>query len=160
VSRSYAGKICSEDISQAIFVDIFENPNSYRRAARSGALLFSAYKRAGIRHAQSEKFRYLHFSDNYMYSSEELQTILPEYFQALVEITELEESKIGFSDLMIDFITLDEGCSSLTAAQKRVLAKRYYENENLSRTEQNHHTKAIKILTQAVNGALNNQMTI
>lgn len=158
VASRFPGKFDREDVAQAIYLDILKNTGGYENAAgKGGAVLFSAYKRAGFRYCQIEKNSYLHFSDQHMYSTEEIKKILPDYFRALGDVAEFEESRVGISNLVIDFMTLDVAFSHLRKSHKEVLAKRYYQEEPLTRSEQNAHSKAIRFLAGYVNESVYKQ---
>lgn len=154
VVNSYPGTFELDDVRQAIFIAILENPKAFINAKSKGeAVLFSAYKRAGFRYCQDETVRYVHYSDQWTYSSEEVKSLLPEYFRALGDPSELPEARIDTEKAVIRFADLDEAYGKLRPSHKRVLAKRYNDKETLTRTEQNTHSKAIKLLTRYVNYA-------
>ena len=80
VVKSYPGTFELDDVRQAIVVAILENPKAFLNAKSKGeAVLFAAYKRAGFRYCQDETVRYVHYSDQWVYSSEEVKSLLPEY---------------------------------------------------------------------------------
>lgn len=154
VVNSYPGTFELEDVRQAVFLAILENPKAFVNAQSKGeAVLFAAYKRAGFRYCQSETARYVHYSDQWTYSSEEVKSILPEYFRTLGDPAELPEARIDTEKAVIKFADLDEAYGKLRPSHKRVLAKRYNDKEPLTRSEQNTHSKAIKLLTHYVNYA-------
>jgi hypothetical protein len=155
VASRYPSKFLAEDVAQEIFLDISINSKGYQWASDRGkGLLFNAYKRAGFKFVMRERNRYLHFSDQYMYSSEEVKKLLAEYYRAVGDITELDEVKLDTGDVVISFLDLDSAFSTLRFSYKVVLAKRYHDDEPLTRSEQNTHSKAIKQLTQSINDAV------
>ena len=154
VVKSYPGTFELDDVRQAIVVAILENPKAFLNAKSKGeAVLFAAYKRAGFRYCQDETVRYVHYSDQWVYSSEEVKSLLPEYFKTLGDPSELPEARINTEKAAIKFADLDEAYGKLRPSHKRVLAKRYNDKENLTRSEQNTHSKAIKLLTHYINYA-------
>lgn len=154
VVKSYPGTFELDDVRQAVFLAILENPKAFVNAQTKGeAVLFAAYKRAGFRYCQGETARYVHYSDQWTYSSEEVKSILPEYFRTLGDPAELPEARIDTEKAVIKFADLDEAYGKLRPSHKRVLAKRYDDKEPLTRSEQNTHSKAIKLLTHYVNYA-------
>ena|SRR5690606_17800558 len=154
VVKSYPGTFELDDVRQAVFLAILENPKAFINAKEKGeAVLFAAYKRAGFRYCQGETARYVHYSDQWVYSSEEVKSILPEYFRTLGDPAELPEARIDTEKAVIKFADLDEAYGKLRPSHKRVLAKRYNDKEPLTRSEQNTHSKAIKLLTHYVNYA-------
>ncbi|MEV2279304.1 hypothetical protein AB0I72_27375 [Nocardiopsis sp. NPDC049922] len=160
VANRYPGRFHKEDVAQAIFLDLMERNKAFANAQdRGSAILFSAYKRSGHRYCQAELNRYIHFSDQHMYSSEDLKKILPDYFRSVGDVAKLEDASVGITGLVIDFLDLDCAFSALRKSHKAVLARKYYHEETLSRSEQNLHSKAIKLLTGYVNERKNRQMT-
>jgi len=154
VVKSYPGTFEVDDVRQAIVLAILENPKAFANAKEKGeAVLFAAYKRAGFRYCQDETVRYTNYSDQWVYSSEEVKVLLPEYFKALGDPSELPEARINTEKAAIKFADLDEAYGKLRPSHKRVLAKRYNDKENLTRSEQNTHSKAIKLLTHYINYA-------
>lgn len=154
VVKSYPRTFELDDVRQAIVLAILENPKAFANAKEKGeAVLFAAYKRAGFRYCQGETVRYVHYSDQWVYSSEEVKSLLPEYFRALGDPSELPEARINTEKAVIKFADLDEAYGRLRPSHKRVLAKRYNDKETLTRSEQNTHSKAIKLLTHYVNYA-------
>src|SRR5690606_27642925 len=152
VVKSYPGTFELDDVRQAIFIAIMENPKAFVNAKEKGeGVLFAAYKRAGFRYCQGETTRYVHYSDQWTYSSEEVKGLLPEYFRTLGDPAELPEAKINTEKAVIKFADLDEAYGRLRPSHKRVLTKRYNEKEPLTRSEQNTHSKAIKLLTHYIN---------
>lgn len=152
VVKSYPGTFELDDVRQAILLAIMENPKAFANAKSKGeAVLFAAYKRAGFRYCQGETVRYVHYSDQWTYSSEEVKSLLPEYFRTLGDPAELPEARINTEKAVIKFADLDEAYGRLRPSHKRVLAKRYNDKETLTRSEQNTHSKAIKLLTHYVN---------
>ncbi|OEV28667.1 hypothetical protein AN220_00565 [Streptomyces nanshensis] len=86
-----------------------------------------------------------------MYSTEEIKSLLAEYFRTVGEITELEDARVGIDGLVIPYMDLDSAFSLLRDTHKRVLAKKYHDEESLTRTEQSAHSRAIRLLTCYVN---------
>lgn len=154
VVKSYPRTFELDDVRQAIVLAILENPKAFANAKEKGeGVLFAAYKRAGFRYCQDETVRYVHFSDQWVYSSEEVKALLPEYFKTLGDPSELPEARINTEKAVIKFADLDEAYRKLRPSHKRVLAKRYNDKEHLTRSEQNTHSKAIKLLTHYINYA-------
>jgi len=154
VVNSYPGTFELDDVRQAVFLAILENPNAFANARSKGeAVLFAAYKRAGFRYCQDETARYVHYSDQWTYSSEDVKSLLPDYFRALADPSELPEARIDTEKAVIKFADLDEAYGKLRPSHKRVLAKRYDDKKTLTRSEQNTHSKAIKLLTHYINSS-------
>lgn len=152
VVKSYPGTFELEDVRQAIVLAILENPKAFVNAKEKGeGVLLAAYKRAGFRYCQGETARYVHYSDQWTYSSEEVKSLLPEYFRALGDPSELPEARINTEKAVIKFADLDEAYGRLRPSHKRVLAKRYNDKETLTRSEQNTHSKAIRLITHYIN---------
>ncbi|MFE0151340.1 hypothetical protein ACFWY5_29630 [Nonomuraea sp. NPDC059007] len=165
VAKSYR-KFEPDDIAGAILLDLVENPARYENLR--GSLLFWAMKRAGFRYCQDQSSRYLYYSDQYTYSSEEVKKLLRHYYSPEVwpngltqpdwlEYDDVDEFKNDLEEwaeqtkVVIDMFDLEFALTKLRDSHIAVIQKKYRDGDNLTKSEQNKHSKAVRLLTYYVN---------
>lgn len=173
-ANAYGGKFDADDIAQAISLDILANPTRYRSIR--GALFMVILRRAGIRYCAEESARYLAFSEQYIYSAEEVKQLLGRYYKSESWPNGLgqpairdEETFTDYRDrleewnnatkLVIDMLDIEYAISKVSEAQRRVIVKRYRDKERLAnKYEVNKHAEAIKFLTFHINQRMINRV--
>lgn len=166
-ANAYGGKFDVDDIAQAISLDMMTNPTRYKSIR--GSLFMVILKRSGVRYCAEESARYLAFSEQYIYSSEEVKDLLDLYYrpeswpnglsqpvitedETLVEFQERLEEWNNATKLVIDMMDIEYAIAKVSEAQRRVIVKRYRDKEKLAnKYEQNKHAEAIKYLTAHIN---------
>lgn len=173
-ANAYGGKFDADDIAQAISLDILANPTRYRSIR--GALFMVILRRAGIRYCAEESARYLAFSEQYIYSAEEVKQLLGQYYKSESwpnglgqPVIRDEETFTDYRDrleewnnstkLVIDMLDIEYAVSKVSEAQRRVIVKRYRDRERLAnKYEVNKHAEAIKFLTFHINQRMINRV--
>lgn len=166
-ANNYGGKFDVDDIAQAISVDMIENHSRY--GSIKGNLFFEILKRSGIRYCAEECARYLTFSEQYIYSSEELKRLLVtfykpeswpnglkqpvvEHYETVEEFRDELEEWNNATQLVIDMIDVEYAIDKLSEAQRKVIEKKYRDLEKLeSKYQMNKHSEAIRYLTSHIN---------
>lgn len=173
-SNAYGGKFDVDDIAQAICLDMMANPTRYRSIR--GSLFMVILKRSGVRYCAQESARYLAFSEQYIYSSEEVKDLLDLYYrpeswpngltqpvitddETLGEFQERLEEWNNATKLIIDMLDIEYALSKVSEAQRRIVVKRYRDREKLAnKYEHNKHAEAIKYLTSHINQRMINRV--
>jgi hypothetical protein len=166
-ANAYGGKFDVDDIAQAISLDMMTNPTRYKSIR--GSLFMVILKRSGIRYCAEESARYLAFSEQYIYSSEEVKELLDLFYrpeswpnglaqpvisdeESLEEFQGRLEEWNNATKLIIDMMDIEYAISKVSEAQRRVIIKRYRDKEKLAnKYESNKHSEAIKYLTSHIN---------
>lgn len=173
-ANAYGGKFDVDDIAQAISLDMMTNPTRYKSIR--GSLFMVILKRSGVRYCAEESARYLAFSEQYIYSSEEVKDLLDLYYrpeswpnglsqpvitedESLVEFQERLEEWNNATKLVIDMMDIEYAIEKVSEAQRRVIVKRYRDKEKLAnKYELNKHAEAIKYLTSHINQRMINRV--
>ncbi|UBU12954.1 hypothetical protein [Nonomuraea gerenzanensis] len=166
VANSYQ-RFETEDIAQAIMLDMCEQPQRYRSI--SGGLLYEAMKRAGYRHCQNEASRILHFYDEYVYSADEVKTLLSRYYDpgnwpngwkqpewdgqedSLEAFGEELELWAAHTQIYADMFDVEAAVAKLRPSHLRVIEKKYRDREDLTSQEQKYISHALRLVTLYLN---------
>lgn len=170
-STQYGGRLETDDIAQAISLDMLRNPKRYDSVG--GSLFFIILRRAGLRYCAEESARFLAFSQQHIYSANEVKSLLKIYYtpeawpnglsQPLYEdygdveaFTAALDTWNGSTRVVVDMLDLEYAIERVSEAQRRVIEKKYRDKEKLrGKYEANKHGEAIRYLTYHINNRVN-----
>lgn len=134
LSRRYDWEFEADDIRQEIAMDYIAFPSRYQ--CNEYQLTQRLYG-AGYRYCEKERRRYLHYSDQYIYSSNDVRSLLKRYYDDDIE--------------SVEKLDLVNAMKALREKHLRVLVKRYVTGDKLSEYERKLLNETVKILTHQMN---------
>ncbi|TDD97220.1 hypothetical protein [Actinomadura rubrisoli] len=135
VYTNFGRKFELEDIEQEIALAVISKDGWF--AGLSGSLLRERLRIVGYQYCEKERSRYLFYSDQYTYSSNEVRGLLGAYHSGDIRPDEK--------------IDLENALEELSPRQKHVLSKKYGTPVKLSEYERKLANRAVKAIAHHIN---------
>jgi DNA-directed RNA polymerase specialized sigma24 family protein len=157
VAEEYPG-IEAEDIRQEILLHVVEKKSTYEATDYPDGQLRKNFRNVAISYAGKERYAYIYYSAEYVYTSPEVRQLFEKaFFQP--EMWETAPTKddgvsVASGGVVVALWDLDRAYSALPVLDAQVIAKRYEQGEPLSSAETMRLSRAIDKIVRTLNNSV------